>query len=136
MNAADSDGPGEWGVVNNSMYERDAIYQQQITGKPAGLAYQVGGVDFDGYADGTLQEVKGFYAQFTENGGFKTWFQSTGARGLVAQAERQLAVSAGVPITWSVAEEPAAAAIQGLFEEDGITGITVQYAPWTMGGGV
>ena len=44
---------------------------------------------------------------------------------VVNQAERQLAAAGGTPITWSVAEAPATAAINRLFLDRGISGINV-----------
>ncbi len=52
-------GPGAWGVVAESMSERAAAYQTQITGRAAGSVYWLNGVKFDGFADGVLQDAKG-----------------------------------------------------------------------------
>lgn len=110
------------------MEERDAVYQEQITGVPPGEAYWVDRVKFDGFAGGVLQEAKGYYAQFLgSDGRFLSWFE--GGDGMVAQAERQLVAAGGTPITWSVAEPEVAQAIRELFAENGIGGIKVVYVP-------
>jgi RHS repeat-associated protein len=125
--AAES-GPGVWASASESMSGRATAYQEQITGRAAGSVYKVNGVKFDGYADGALQEAKGpGYAQFVKNGEFQPWFR--GSAGLVSQAERQVAAAGGTPITWLVAEQPAVAAINNLFEANTIAGINVVYVP-------
>lgn len=125
--SADS-GPGAWGPAEESMGERDAVYQEQITGVPPGEAYWVDGVKFDGFTGGVLQEAKGYYAQFLRSDGrFLSWFK--GGDGMVGQAERQLVAAGGTPITWSVAEPEVAQAIRELFAESGISGIKVVYVP-------
>jgi hypothetical protein len=52
LNAVNT-GPGNWQVVNESMSARAALFEEQATGEPAGLAYKVNGVSFDGYTNGT-----------------------------------------------------------------------------------
>jgi hypothetical protein len=64
---------------------------------------------------------------FARDGIFQPWFK--GADNLVAQAKSQLAAANGAPITWHVAEQEAATAIQNLFQSQGILGITVVYTP-------
>ncbi len=106
------------------MSERAAAFQAEVTGAAPGSVYRVGGVDFDGFANGTLLEAKGpGYATFVRGGQFQPWFQ--GADGLVSQATRQLAAAGGTPIQWVVAEPEAAAAIRNLFGQNGISGINV-----------
>lgn len=102
--------PGAWATANESMSERAAAYQEQITGASPGSVYEVNGVKFDGYSDGysdgVLEEAKGpGYANFVKDGEFVGWFQ--GEEGLVSQAESQLRAAGGTPITWSVAEPQA-----------------------------
>ncbi|MBO0846561.1 MAG: hypothetical protein J2P22_14215, partial [Nocardioides sp.] len=121
-------GPGAWGTAAESMSSRGAAYQARVTGGTAGSVYRVGGVKFDGFANGVLQEAKGpGYAKFVRNGQFQPWF--SGADSLASQAQRQLAAAGGTPITWSVAEPEAATAINNLFMSRGISGITVTYVP-------
>jgi len=121
-------GPGAWGTAAESTSSRAAAYQARITGRSAGSVYNVNGVKFDGFANGVLQEAKGpGYASLVRNGQFQPWF--SGADGLVSQAQRQLAAAGGTPITWSVAEGPAATAINNLFVSRGISGINVIHVP-------
>ena len=106
------------------MSDRAAAFQAEVTGSAPGSVYRVGGVDFDGFSNGTLLEAKGpGYATFVRAGEFRPWFQ--GADGLVSQASRQLAAAGGTPIRWVVAEPEAATAIRNLFGQNGITGINV-----------
>lgn len=130
---AEQTGPGQWNSTNESMSAGSRTYQQQITGRAGGDVYRVNGVKFDGYQDGVLQDAKGpGYAKFLDsNGEFKPWYR--GADDLVKQAQRQIAVSGGRPIEWSVAEEPAANAIEDLLAANGVTGINVTFVP-PMGG--
>jgi hypothetical protein len=121
-------GPGSWGPVSESMSDRAAAYQQQITGVSPNTGYVVDGVKFDGFADGVLQDAKGpGYSQFVKNGEFRDWFD--GADALVNQANRQLAAAGDTPIQWSVAEADAVTAINNLFAESGIAGIDVVHVP-------
>jgi hypothetical protein len=130
-------GPGEFVGVTESMSARAAAYQAQITGAPAGTAYLLNGVKFDGFANGVLQEAKGAgYAwAVTEQGVFRAGFR--GADALAAQAQRQLtAAGPGANIQWTFAEEAAANATRALFESRGITGIDIRVvAPVVPDGG-
>jgi hypothetical protein len=112
------------------MSPRAAAYQEQITGCSCGNVYNVDGVAFDGFGDGTLLDAKGpGYGSFVDRttGGFHDWYE--GADSLAAQAQRQLAAARGTPITWHVAEENAATAMRSLFGGRGITGINVVWTP-------
>jgi RHS repeat-associated protein len=116
-------GPGAWRSANEWMSARASAYQGQIAGR-SGSVYEVGGVKFDGFANGVLQEAKGpGYSNFIRNGNFQPWFR--GADDLAAQAQRQVAAAGGTPIRWSVAEADAAAAIRNLLNQRGISGIDV-----------
>ena len=107
---------------------RAKAYQQQITGRPAGTAYEVARVKFDGIPEGTLVEAKGpGYATFVRNGQFQGWVK--GSKDMVDQARRQLTAANGAPITWHVAEQAAVTAIQNLFRINNITGINVVFTP-------
>ena len=120
--------PGAWTSASESMSARAAAYQEQVTGATAGSVYRVGGVNFDGFAQGVLLEAKGpGYATFVRNGEFMSWFR--GADTLANQAIRQTAAAGGRPITWSVAEPQAATAIENLFASRGITGINIVHVP-------
>lgn len=93
-----------------------------------GWVDKVNGVKFDGYSNGVLQEAKGpGYASFVKEGRFQRWFH--GRSGLVEQAQRQASESGGTPIIWSVAEAPAADAVDYLFDQAGIVGIDVVHVP-------
>jgi len=124
------DGPGGFTQTPESMSERAAQYQAEVTGTPPGQSYVVDGVKFDGFADGSLLDAKGpGYEQFVDasSGSFKPWYR--GADQLVQQAERQLLVAGDTPITWHVAEGRAATAIENLLAENGIGGIVVTWTP-------
>jgi RHS repeat-associated protein len=119
---------GEWQVVNESMSDRAAAYQTQITGAPSGWAYNVNGVNFDGISGDTLLEAKGpGYANFVNDGQFQPWF--TGQQGLVNQAWNQIGAAGGAPIQWNIAEQEALPAFQNLFQQNGITGIQLIHTP-------
>jgi hypothetical protein len=121
-----ADGPGAWRTVSESMSERAASYQEQVTGSAASESYVVNGVKFDGYSDGVLQEAKGpGYSWAVRDGEFIPNYE--GAQGLVEQAERQLAAAGDTPIKWSVAERSTTTAIENLFAANGISGINVVY---------
>lgn len=110
------------------MSARAAAYQEQITGRAASQSYVVNGVKFDGYSGGVLQDAKGpGYAWAVKNGQFIPRYH--GAQDLLDQAQRQVAAAQGAPITWSVAEENTATAIENLFGRNGIYGINVEYVP-------
>jgi hypothetical protein len=94
-----------------------------------GSGYIVNGVKFDGYvaATGVLQDAKALgYAKWVEDGVFKSNF--FGADEMVKRAVNQLAAAGGTArIEWVFAEEAAANATRALFQERGITGITIRY---------
>jgi hypothetical protein len=120
--------PGALRRANESMKDRASDYQSRLTGTPPGHAYYVDGIKFDGFTDGVLIEAKGpGYAKFLRHGEFPDWFD--GAQDMVEQAQRQLRVAKGVPVTWVVAEPEAAAAIRRLLAERGIIGITIKHVP-------
>jgi len=131
-------GPGQWGPAQESMSKRAARYQEQISGQPVSEAYWVGGVGrnsggvkFDGFKDGVLLEAKGpgYINKFDDELAPKKWFAPSGARQLVAQANRQFRAAPGVPIRWHVAEKKAADAIRKLLEQEKISGIEVVHTP-------
>ncbi|SEU34874.1 Restriction endonuclease fold toxin 5 [Myxococcus fulvus] len=136
---APSKGPGQWGPAKESMSPRARRYQEQISGHSADEAYWVGGVGrdsggvkFDGFEKGVLLEAKGpgYANKFLDNLRPKVWFENSGAKALVEQAQRQLAKTpADVPIKWFIAEEKTAEAIRMLFRRERIIGIEVLYVP-------
>ncbi|WP_223741541.1 Tox-REase-5 domain-containing protein [Corallococcus sp. AS-1-12] len=136
---APSQGPGQWGPAKESMSTRARRYQEQISGHSADDAYwvggaspQAGGVKFDGFKDGVLLEAKGpGYAKFFEGLEPREWFRSSGAQGLIDQAQRQSDTirGMGIPIEWHVAEKHAADAIRRLLEDAEVKGIKVIHTP-------
>jgi hypothetical protein len=136
---APSGGPGKWGPAKESMKPRSRAYQEQITGHSADDAYWVGGmstkeggVKFDGFKNDVLLEAKGRgYAKFFEGLEPKKWFQNSGAKALIEQADRQQKKIKGMKfrIEWHVAEADAARAIQKLLNEARIGEIKVVYTP-------
>jgi hypothetical protein len=120
-------GPGVWQSVTESMSERAAAYQMQITGHPISEGYLVNGVKFDGFADGTLTDTKGYYAQFIDDGAWKPWFR--GDQSLIAQAQRQISAAAGTPIHWVFAEPESAALVEQMLQGRGISGIDCIVVP-------
>ncbi|WP_321545707.1 Tox-REase-5 domain-containing protein [Hyalangium rubrum] len=129
-----SGGPGEWVQADEYMSESARIYQAERTGAPKGYAYRVkrgnDEVDFDGFDQGVLLEVKATgYAQWiTKKLDFLPNFK--GARKLLDQARRQDKVANGTPIRWIVAEETLAGALRKLFAFNKLR-IDVIHAPPT-----
>ena len=118
---------GQWETVNESMSDSSAAYQEQITGASSSKSFVVGGVKFDGIDATGLLDAKGSYSFAVCNGEFAPWFN--GADELVSQAQRQISVANGAPITWHVAQQDSATAIQNLLQSRGVQGITVVYTP-------
>ncbi|HZH75110.1 MAG TPA: Tox-REase-5 domain-containing protein [Archangium sp.] len=116
-----SGGPGQWVQVDEFMSESARNYQAQMTGAPKGYAYRVkvGGeeVDFDGFDQGVLLEVKatGYEPWITKKLDFLPNFK--GRDKLLNQARRQDKVSNGTPIRWIVAEEKLEGALKKMFRE-------------------
>jgi hypothetical protein len=128
-----SGGPGEWVQVDESMSESARNYQAQVTGAPKGYAYRVKRgdeeVDFDGFDQGVLLEVKGpGYAQWIDKQlDFVGIFQ--GRDKLLEQALRQFRVARGKPIRWIVAEEKLAGALRKMFKRAELDEIEVVHVP-------
>jgi hypothetical protein len=128
-------GPGEWVQADEYMSESARSYQAQMTGAPKGYAYRVKQgdeeVDFDGFDQGVLLEVKATgYAQWvTRRLDFLPNFK--GRTKLLVQAQRQFKVARGVPIRWIVAEEKLAGALRKLFRGADLEEIEVVYVPPT-----
>jgi hypothetical protein len=117
-----SGGSGQWVQVDESMSESARNYQARITGASKGYAYRVkvGGeeVDFDGFDQGVLLEVKGpGYAKWIdEKLNFLKIFE--GRDKLLVQARRQLDIANGTPVRWIVAEEKLAGALRKMFKAE------------------
>ncbi|MCK8500962.1 Tox-REase-5 domain-containing protein [Myxococcus fulvus] len=135
---APSKGPGQWGPAKESMSPSARRYQEQISGHSADEAYWVGGVGrdsggvkFDGFEKGVLLEAKGpgYANKFLDSLDPKIWFQHSGARGLIEQAQRQLRAARGAPIRWHVAEAKTADAIRKLLNSENMTAIDVVFTP-------
>ncbi len=123
-----AEGPGRWETANESMSQASREYQAQVTGAPEGLAYNVRGVKFDGYANGVLLETKGpGYAKFLKNGSFRSWFR--GADGMLQQAERQFKAAMGASIEWHFAEREVADAVRAMLRESELGDIKVVFTP-------
>jgi hypothetical protein len=128
-----SGGPGQWVQADESMSESARNYQAQMTGAPKGYAYRVrvGGeeVDFDGFDQGVLLEVKGpGYAKWIDTElDFLSIFE--GRDKLLVQARRQLDVANGTPLRWLVAEEKLAGALRKLFKAERLDIEVVHISP-------
>lgn len=102
--------------------------QYQITQAAPGSEYRDSGVEFDGHANGVLQEAEGpGYSGFFKNREFRTWF--SGAQGIVDQAIRQLTVANGTLITWSIAKKPVAYAFSTLLARNDVSRSRVLHVP-------
>ncbi|MDC0712722.1 restriction endonuclease fold toxin 5 domain-containing protein [Stigmatella sp. ncwal1] len=129
-----SGAPGKWVQADESMSESARTYQSQMTGAPKGYAYRVKvgseEVDFDGFDQGVLLEVKATgYAKWVDKRlNFLEIFE--GRHKLLDQARRQLKVAHGTPIRWIVAEEKFAGALRKMFEGAGLP-IEVVHVPPT-----
>ncbi|MDY7233152.1 Tox-REase-5 domain-containing protein [Hyalangium rubrum] len=139
--AQPAQGPGQWGPARESMSRRAARYQAQISGRPAGEAYWIGGVDtkmggvkFDGFQEGVLLEAKGpgYANKFLDSLDPHPWFKNSGAKSLLEQARRQLQVANGIPIRWHVAEKKSADAIRKLLRNGGILSIKIVHTPMVL----
>jgi hypothetical protein len=125
--------PGKWVPAEESMSESARNYQSQVTGAPKGYAYRVKQgdeeVDFDGFDQGVLLEVKGTgYAQWVTNKlDFLPNFK--GSPKLLDQAQRQFRIARGTPIRWIVAEEKLAGALRKMFKAADLEEIEVIHVP-------
>jgi hypothetical protein len=107
-------GPGQWTKKLERMSDEARRYQSQITGAPEGWVYRLRTgpgpkdyVDFDGFQNGVLLEVKGpGYKKLLQKMHGKPWFE--GVDEMLDQAERQLRAARGAPIRWYFAEREVA----------------------------
>ncbi len=126
-------GPGQWVQVEESMSESARNYQAQVTRAPKGYAYRVKRgdevVDFDGFDQGVLLEVKGTgYAQWvTHKLDFLPNFK--GGPKLLDQAQRQFRAARGTPIRWIVAEEKLVGTLKKMFKAADLEEIEVIHVP-------
>ena len=105
------------------MSQHSRNFQNHVTGSKNGMVYEVRGVRFDGFRNGTLLEAKGNYSQFVNKntGQFHGWFN--GRQSLVNQANRQLSAANGKPIQWHFNDATSMNAVKKLFKSENITGI-------------
>ncbi|MBN1206334.1 MAG: hypothetical protein JXB05_15570 [Myxococcaceae bacterium] len=128
-----SGGPGKWVQVDEYMSESAQTYQAQRTGAPPGYAYRVKvgdkEVDYDGFDQGVLLEVKATgYAKWVDKEfNFLEIFE--GRFKLLDQAQRQFAAANGLPVRWIVAEEKLAGALKKLFKANFLEDIEVVHIP-------
>jgi hypothetical protein len=128
-------GPGDWVKTDEHMSESARTYQARMTGAPQGYAYRVRRdgeeVDFDGFDQGALLEVKatGYAKWINEKLDFLKVFE--GRSKLLDQAQRQFKAARGTPIRWIVAEEKLAGALRKMFKGAGLDEIEVIHVPPT-----
>ena len=69
-------GPGQWVQRNEHMSQHSRNFQNHVSGGRNNMVYEVRGVRFDGFRNGTLLEAKGNYSQFVNKntGQFHGWF--------------------------------------------------------------
>ncbi|WNG32445.1 hypothetical protein F0U61_01590 [Archangium violaceum] len=116
-------GPGQWTKKRERMTQEAQRYQSQLTGAPEGWVYRVRTgpgpkdfVDFDGFKNGVLLEVKGpGYQELLRKMQGKQWFD--GLEEMLDQAERQFRAAKGTPIEWHFAEREVADLVRNLLEE-------------------
>jgi restriction endonuclease fold toxin 5 of polymorphic toxin system len=119
-------GPGQWIQKAESMSNDAKRFQSQKTGAPEGWVYRVRTgpgpkdfVDFDGFKDGVLLEVKGpGYKALLEKMQGKPWFE--GLDEMLEQAERQLQAAGTTPIQWHFAEREVSALVRKLFKANSL----------------
>lgn len=107
-------GPGTWVQKPETMSAEAERYQSQVTGAPPGWVYRVRTgpgpkdfVDFDGFRDGVLLEVKGpGYLDLLRKMHGKSWFE--GLRNMIGQARRQTNAAMGHDVHWHFAEQEVA----------------------------
>ncbi|MDO3634264.1 Tox-REase-5 domain-containing protein [Mycolicibacterium arseniciresistens] len=135
-------GPGKWAeIVRGSGQWRE--YEQQVTGYPAGMEYEVDvpgradPVDFDGFepdagSDGLLVEAKGtgYEWMIGPNGEFNPKFGAAQQISNELRGHYEAALSTGVPVEWRVADAKTASAIEAIIEQNSYDDmITVTVVP-------
>lgn len=124
-------GPGQWMQKAENMSKDSRRHQSEVTGAPEGWVYRVRTgpgpkdyVDFDGFKDGVLLEVKGpGYEALLKKMQGKPWFE--GIEEMLDQAQRQFKAAQGTPIHWHFAEREVAELIRSLLKKKGLDEIKV-----------
>ena len=115
-------GPGTW--VESPSRSKGQAYQEQISGVPRGIEYDVDGTLFDGYDAGrkALLDAKDWqsYPPLDED------FWRDGA---LKEARDQITAANGTAIEWHFSTQAAANVVAALFAATGITGITIVVTP-------
>lgn len=125
------EGPGQWIQKTERMSEEAQRFQSQVTGAPEGWVYRIRTgpgpkdfVDFDGFKNGVLLEVKGpGYKALLEKMYGQEWFR--GARDMLDQAQRQFRAANETPIQWHFAEKDVADLMRGQFQNRGLDQLEV-----------
>jgi Restriction endonuclease fold toxin 5 len=120
------EGPGQWIQKEERMSEESRRFQSEVTGAPEGWVYRVRTgpgpkdfVDFDGFKNGVLLEVKGpGYRQLLKKMEDRPWFE--GVKEMLEQARRQFKAANGAPIQWHFAEREVADFMRGQFQNKGL----------------
>ncbi|WPB76966.1 Tox-REase-5 domain-containing protein [Archangium violaceum] len=126
-----SEGPGQWIQKEERMSNAAKRFQSEITGAPEGWVYRVRTgpglkdfVDFDGFKNGVLLEVKGpGYKALLEKMQGKPWFE--GLDEMLEQAERQFKAAGSTPIQWHFAEREVSDLMRKLFKANRLDRIEV-----------
>ncbi|MFE8604208.1 Tox-REase-5 domain-containing protein [Archangium violaceum] len=127
------EGPGQWIQKAETMSDDARRFQSEMTGAPEGWVYRVRTgpgpkdfVDFDGFKNGVLLEVKGpGYKALLEKMYGKRWFE--GVEEMLDQAKRQNKASGSTLIQWHFAEKEVADLMRALFEENQLGRIKVTH---------
>ncbi len=125
------EGPGQWIQKKERMSNDAKRFQTEMTGAPEGWVYRVRTgpgpkdfVDFDGFKNGVLLEVKGpGYKTLLKKMHGKPWFE--GLDEMLDQADRQLKAAGSSPIQWHFAESEVAALMRKLFKANRLDRIEV-----------
>jgi hypothetical protein len=110
------------------------LYQEYVSGLPAGLDIKVGTVRFDGCkrTNGFLLEAKANYVRFLDSDGqWKTFFLKKGVAQLEKQLKRQSAAAAlvGREVEWHILQKPVADKLRQMVKKLGIENIEVIFDP-------
>lgn len=120
-------GPGSWISVVRSGSKPWRDYEQQVTGFPAGMEYEIVGpdgiaVDFDGYDPDAnlLVEAKGNYEWAVgPDGDFDPTFGPGESIPKELQRQYLVALAEGIPVEWRVQGPKSAEAIERIIEQRG-----------------
>jgi hypothetical protein len=127
-------GPGKWGKSGEFPRDRPALYEALVTGRFPQEAYRIKNTNFDGFdfARNVLLDAKGLGMEWmVKSGVFKrdmyirTDFLTRATKQLKALKD----AGSSCPIEWHFASRSVADATIALFQEKGITGITVLFKP-------